>query len=99
MLFKADCFKQEEEFRIAIAFSHKEKRPRSLKCRFSNGVFIPFLDLSLINNSDCSSDYSMESITIGPKNNLDIAEDGLRYFLDLHEEQVRIKKSNIPYRY
>ncbi|NRT92917.1 hypothetical protein [Clostridium beijerinckii] len=44
----------------------------------------------------------IKSITIGPKNTLDIAEKGLRYLLKwngFEKYDVRIKKSDIPYRY
>lgn len=102
LFFKASCFKQEEEFRIVIMPGNKEKSANSLKCRFTNGVFIPYFKSSIINNSSGKIRLPIESITIGPKNNLDIAENGLRYFLNLNcldEESVKIKKSNIPYRY
>lgn len=102
VFFKANCFKQEEEFRIVIATDENYKKTGHIKCRFSNGVFIPYIDLPLVNNYDTTGKLCIESITIGPKNNLDIAQDGLRYFLNLHnlnENQVRIKKSQIPYRF
>lgn len=42
----------------------------------------------------------MEKITIGPKNNLDIAEMGLRSFLESEGYyKTTIKKSKIPLRY
>lgn len=102
LFFKASCFKQEEEFRIVIMPGNKVKSANSLKCRFTNGVFIPYFKSSIINNSSGKIRLPIESITIGPKNNLDIAENGLRYFLNLNgldENRVKIKKSNIPYRY
>ncbi|GKX64871.1 DUF2971 domain-containing protein [Inconstantimicrobium mannanitabidum] len=102
LFFKASCFKQEEEFRIVIMPGNRVNSANSLKCRFTNGVFIPYFKSSIINNSSGKIRLPIESITIGPKNNLDIAENGLRYFLnlnDLDENMVKIKKSNIPYRY
>ena len=102
LFFKANCFKQEEEFRVVIMPGNKARNSNNIKCRFTSGVFIPYFKSSIVNNEDSKNMLPIESITIGPKNNLDIAEDGLRYFLNLNglgEDRVEIKKSNIPYRY
>lgn len=67
------------------------------KCRISNGVFIPYVELPLIHKNGISA---IKSITISPKNNLDIAEKGLKYFLEINRlKDAEIRKSEIPYRY
>lgn len=105
VFFKAKYFEQEEEFRVVIVYN-KDKREENLKhieCRFSNGIFIPYIELPIVDVDNNKIDSAcLKSITIGPKNNLDIAKDGLRYFLNLHnlsKEDVEIKKSQIPYRF
>lgn len=95
--FKAKCFSQEEEFRMAILTMDNDIKKIKYECRLSNGVFIPYIKLPII---DESGNLPIKSITIGPKNNLDIAEDGLRYFLDMNGlDDVNINRSQIPYRY
>lgn len=96
LFFKANCFKQEEEFRIVVVIA--EDNNKQGQCRLLNGVFIPFMKLPICNEKYCP----IKLITIGPKNNLDIAKDGLKYFLksnDFNLDEVEIRKSEIPYRY
>ena len=97
VFFKDKCFSQEEEFRVAVIVQKNNISNPVYNCRTNKGVFIPYISLaymSLVNESP------INSVVIGPKNNLDIAEDGLRYYLDLCEfKECSIHKSVIPYRY
>jgi hypothetical protein len=97
LFFKDNCFAQEEEFRIALIVRKDRAEKPIYSCRTSNGVFIPYITIPF----ECSSEESpLNSVNIGPKNNLDIAEQGLRRFLDLNNySDCIIKKSKIPYRY
>ncbi len=97
LFFKSKCFSQEEEFRLAILMSSKDDDSIKYHCKFNNGVFIPYIKVPIV---DENGKLPISSITIGPKNNLDIAEIGLRHFLDMNGlDYVNIKKSEIPYRY
>ncbi|MGN2619747.1 DUF2971 domain-containing protein [Bacillus stercoris] len=92
IFFKDECFSQEQEYRVAFHFNDNKE---SYKCRISNGMFIPYVEISFNDNAVCG-------ITIGPKNNMDINLEGLRKFLQLKKirlEEDQIKKSSIPYRY
>ncbi|OKL36829.1 DUF2971 domain-containing protein [Domibacillus mangrovi] len=94
--FKDGSFHQEEEFRIAVFNPKKNEKP-VYHCRLSNGVFIPYMGIRISNDSN---NIPIKGITIGPKNSLDIAEEGLKHFLDLNGlSDVSISKSKIPYRY
>ncbi|OLN22941.1 hypothetical protein BTO30_07025 [Domibacillus antri] len=94
--FKDDSFHQEEEFRIAVFNSEKNEKPL-YHCRLSNGVFIPYIGIPISNER---TRIPIQGITVGPKNRLDIAEEGLKHFLELNGlTGVSISKSKIPYRY
>jgi len=89
--FKDACFKQEEEHRFAVV----PTRPENIKYhyRILNGAFIPYIKIEL-------KDSQIKGVTIGPKNKMDISEEGLRYFLELNKlSGIDINQSKIPYRY
>ncbi|MDF4197798.1 DUF2971 domain-containing protein [Bacillus subtilis] len=90
--FKDQCFQQEEEYRVVFLVPHKIN---NYKCRISNGVFIPYIKVEF-------SDECIAGLTVGPKNKMDISEEGLKSFLSLHNfnlDLLGIKQSKIPYRY
>lgn len=89
--FKDACFKQEEEHRVAIAPTKTENI--NYDCRILNGAFIPYIKIKL-------KDSQIKGVTIGPKNKMDISEEGLRYFLERNNlSEIDINQSKIPYRY
>lgn len=99
LFFKRKEFVQEQEFRTALICVDDSKKADVLKVRIKNGACIPYAAISI-----ASDKYKVpiKSITIGPKNNLDIAENGLRYLLKwngFEKYHVTINKSKIPYRY
>jgi hypothetical protein len=99
LFFKRKEFKQEQEFRIALICIDDSRKGDVFKIRVKNGACIPYAAISL---SDSEYKFPIKSITIGPKNTLDIAEKGLEYLLKWNgfkKYDVKIKKSNIPYRY
>ncbi|MDH8711284.1 DUF2971 domain-containing protein [Bacillus altitudinis] len=92
IFFKDRCFSQEEEFRIAFRLPKNDK---GYQCRKSNGSFIPYIEREF-------NKQIVTGVTIGPKNNMDITQEGLHKFLKLNEIEIpldKIKKSGIPYRY
>ncbi|MGX9291016.1 DUF2971 domain-containing protein [Bacillus sp. A015] len=90
--FKDSCFQQEEEWRIVL-FTKTKGIP--IKHRIMNGAFIPYVKLSFNKNV-------IRGITIGPKNKMDISEEGLKSFLTTNTydlKRIEINRSKIPYRY
>ncbi|MGV6980933.1 DUF2971 domain-containing protein [Bacillus pumilus] len=90
--FKDECFQQEEEYRIVI---FPDSPDQQYECRVTNGAFIPYFKMRF-NKSN------VKGITIGPKNKMDISEEGLKSFLLLNKfdlENIEINRSKIPYRY
>ncbi|MBN7774628.1 DUF2971 domain-containing protein [Clostridium aminobutyricum] len=76
-LFKNPIFKQDEEYRIIFDVN---SRLDVKKFRQLNGVFIPYIEV-VFDTEDNAKGLPINSITIGPKNNIDIAEKGLKQFL------------------
>jgi hypothetical protein len=91
IFFKDTSFKHEEEFRIAATNTEKAK----VNFRARNGVIIPFIEAQFEN-------LPIQEIVIGPKNNSDIAENGVEVYLDRNSyetEKILITKSAVPLRY
>jgi len=110
LFFKSAEFKPEDEYRIIMSFVDDTIEERSFKIRVKNGAFIPYKEVLILKNTTGVNEMPINSITISPKNNLDIVENGIDYLLKLnnvegiHEEakwtnKIKIKKSEIPYRY
>lgn len=98
MFFKKECFSGENEYRFVFSCNHnKEIREDSKKeeqyFRIKDNVLIPFVKKRL------SSLDSFNSILIGPKNNSDIAEKGVKHFLRYHKIKAKVEKSEMPLRY
>ncbi|NFN88620.1 DUF2971 domain-containing protein [Clostridium sporogenes] len=97
--FKDESFKEEQEHRLVFRIINKNIKKQIVKHRISNRVFIPYIELDL-NENRREGNLPIEKITIGPKNDLDIAEMGLRSFLESEGYyNIVIKKSKIPLRY
>ncbi|KRE13704.1 MULTISPECIES: DUF2971 domain-containing protein [Bacillus] len=91
--FKNSSFQQEEEYRIVLI--QNTENEHDYECRVSNGTFIPYIKMKFNKNN-------VKGITIGPKNKMDISEEGLKSFLTLNKfnvETIEINRSKIPYRY
>jgi len=108
-LFKNPIFFQDEEYRIIFNVNSKLD---VIKYRTSNGAFIPYIEVRF--ESELEKDEKglpIDGITIGPKNNIDIARNGLKLFLDSQgynttfddsnkkQGKIYIKKSKVPLRY
>lgn len=106
-LFKNPVFSQDEEYRIIFDVNSKlnVKKYRQYK-----GVFIPYIEV-VFDKSNAAKELPVNSITIGPKNNLDIATKGLSQFLSSQgykisvrlkqkgENKLLIRNSAVPLRY
>ncbi|OZM56205.1 hypothetical protein CIB95_12320 [Lottiidibacillus patelloidae] len=104
IFFKKSPFYQEEEYRVALLFDNVATNNNSnnhhkfpVCFRTFNEVLIPYIEVPILNNEGF---LPIESITIGPKNTIDIATEGLKYFLKVKKyDFVDVQKSNIPLRY
>ncbi|MDN7243080.1 DUF2971 domain-containing protein [Planococcus sp. N028] len=95
VFFKDPAFKSEEEYRIALMSRKSDKQP-SVQFRAQNGVIIPYISI------DFQARLPISHITIGPKNNVDIAQSGMEHYLKwkgYDMEQVTISKSVAALRY
>jgi len=100
VFFKDKSFSHEEEYRIAIRVkdtNNKESKDFFIK----NGIFVPYIKIYF-------NKTSIDSITIAPLVEKDIAKKGLEQFLikhnyKLYDEQtktgIKIETSNCPIRY
>lgn len=98
MFFKKECFSGENEYRFVFMCTHNDKttedyRKEEQYFRVKDNVLIPFVKKKL------SSLDSVNSILIGPKNNSDIAEKGVKHFLRYHKIKAKVEKSEMPLRY
>lgn len=99
MFFKRSGFKDEREYRIV--FTIKETNTVLIEHKISNGCFIPYLKIPLkCLAGESRGKFPLKNITIGPKNNLDIAENGLKSFLySQGYKDIEVYKSSIMLRY
>lgn len=100
IFFKHPTFYHEEEYRIIFLVDDKDAR-KVVKFRPYNSIIIPYIEIKL-------REYlPIKTITIGPKNNLDIAKNSVEVFLNYNpfqskriaESEISVIKSQIPLRY
>ncbi|WP_298829642.1 DUF2971 domain-containing protein [uncultured Planococcus sp.] len=94
IFFKDATFKSEEEYRIAII--DRKEVGEQVKFRARNGVIIPYIEVEF------KEKLPISHITIGPKNNIDIAKSGIEHYVrskgyDL--ERISVSKSVAALRY
>jgi hypothetical protein len=99
MFFKRYGFKDEREYRIV--FTIKGTNTVLIEHKICNGCFIPYLKIPLkCLDGENRGKFPLKNITIGPKNNLDIAEHGLKSFLySQGYKDIEVYKSSIMLRY
>ena len=89
MFLKNHLFDSEEEVRIVF----KKRDSDKMFHRCSNGIFIPYIKVNF--RKEC-----VRSVCVGPINNLDNAQIGLKSFLNNNGyREMKINKSKIPLRY
>lgn len=97
MFFKKQCFSGEDEYRFIFSCFHKPIRHKDevvpLHFRERNGVLIPYVEIGL------SELHCLESVIIGPKNQIDLAQIGLEAFFKNQGIEPMISRSGIPLRY
>lgn len=97
MFYKKPEFKSEEEYRFVFWISHDEnmkgKNKLPLCFRVKNDTMIPYVEIK------CNIIGATKTITIGPKNNMDIAKRGMELYCASKGMKVKVKKSKIPLRY
>ncbi|WP_052131584.1 DUF2971 domain-containing protein [Planococcus sp. CAU13] len=92
--FKNPAFKSEEEYRLAAITGND--RQQKVEFRARHGIIIPFIAV------DLGETLPISEVTIGPKNNIDVAQKGMEYYLkskgfDL--KKVKVSKSIAALRY
>lgn len=101
MYFKQKCFEQEQEYRIVcmpglVKEKDGNKRlNRHLKFRTTNNWIVPYYEIV----AKKVDRVLLESITVGPLNNRELAKTGLSVFLKAHDYDIEIRESNIPLRH
>lgn len=104
--FKHPKFAHENEYRIVIEIDERYLKNNGLeKCfgennrkikydfRLKNGVIVPFLNVSF-------NDDAISRITVSPITEFEIAKDGIRELLRVHDFMgIKIYQSNIPIRF
>lgn len=93
--FKHPSFKSEEEYRVVVTDYNKNME---VQYKVAKGLIIPYIEIKQKSNNL----IPVKEITIGPKNNSDIAKQGIRSFtnsLGYTESKLEIGKSNVPLRY
>lgn len=109
-LFKNPCFAHEEEKRIIFQVN---SRIDVVKYRKYAGAFIPYIEVQFEDNNQKEKGLPISGVSIGPKNNLDIAFLGLKEFIKSQGynvisnnkseikqcNSILISKSKVPLRY
>jgi len=94
IFFKDATFKSEEEYRIAII--GRKEVGEQVRFRARNGVIIPYIEVEF------KEKLPISHITIGPKNNIDIAKSGIEHYVrskGYNLEQISVSKSVAALRY
>lgn len=97
IFFKHEAFKNEEEYRIAFTRRRKANTgDGKVLFRSANGIIIPYISIEL------KEKLPVRHVTIGPKNNIDIAKNGVEYYLRSRGyplEHITVSKSVVSLRY
>ena len=98
-LFKQETFNVEKETRMIITIEDNGILDKMIKHRISNGALVPYIEVDF-NTIDDSIPF--QGISIGPRNNSDLAKKGMSSFLNLNGFNISdeaINKSSIPLRF
>ncbi len=97
MFFKKECFEGEEEYRYIFSPCSRTEDPEDImEFRIKDQIFLPYI---VVPFGDGDAPVPLKSVMIGAKNNSDIAERGIRYFLRREGLDVPVTVSDIPLRY
>jgi hypothetical protein len=96
IFFKHESFRNEEEYRIALTRRRDRKHETEVLFRARNGIIIPYIPIHF------DEKLPVRHVTIGPKNNIAIAKNGVEYFLrnkGYNLEEITVSKSLATLRY
>ena len=102
MFFKKECFQEEQEYRFVFWAFHEdsgmEMFPELTPIHFRERAqtLIPYIEVSYAHNG---GQNPIRAITVGPKNNSDLAVKGIQYFLRNEKINIPVYESKIPLRY
>lgn len=102
MFFKKECFQEEQEYRFVFWAFHENGEKKlfpevtPIYFREKAQTLIPYIEVSYAYNGDRNP---IRAITVGPKNNSDLAVKGIQYFLRNEEIHIPVYESKIPLRY
>jgi hypothetical protein len=103
LFYKSEVFREEEEYRIVFIITNEMLKWEQYKIHYRTkaNAITPFIKVP--NSPEPDGKITLKSITIGPKNNIDIAYNGLKHFLETNGytdfSHVELIKSEIPLRY
>ncbi len=95
MFFKGEFFKGEEEYRFVFS-PLMDERGGKPRFRILDQMFLPYI---MVEFDGADTPIPLESVTVGAKNNSDIAVRGVRSFLMGQGLNIPVKLSDIPLRY
>ena len=90
LFFKQTAFASEKEYRFVF-----RNPPNQVYFREQNGFLLPYIVI------DCSADAKLpvKSVTVAPKNHIDLARRGMEYYLSSLGYKVPVKLSQLKLRY
>lgn len=92
IFFKQEEFAVEQEYRVAL----REKDSKNVRFRENGGFMVPYV---LVDISSGKAILPIESITVAPKNHIDLAQEGMREYMKYNGYDVNVKLSRIKLRY
>ncbi|AIE59046.1 DUF2971 domain-containing protein [Bacillus methanolicus] len=96
IFFKHESFRNEEEYRIALTRRRERKHETEVLFRARNGIIIPYIQIYF------AEKLPVRHVTIGPKNNIGIAKNGVEYYLrnkGYNLDEITVSKSVATLRY
>ena len=97
MFYKQQEFEPEKEYRFVFSAIHEKNKyvlnPTKMHFRVKNDALIPYIKVP------CKPLEALNTVRIGPKNNIDIATAGIKYYCREKKINVPIIRSGIPLRY
>lgn len=99
LFFKDEAFSNEKEYRFVLRLPAQIRKgtgdPMRVGFDIRNGIFTPFCDLSI------SKEKTIDSITLSPMLESELAKQGLSRYLRLngYSSKIAIGQSSIPIRY
>lgn len=97
LLMKKPCFHVEQEYRFCFLIDNLLPQTIEVQYRTAKNILIPYIEIPIFDKE--TGIFACESVTIGPKNNIDIAKFGIEHFAKNEKLKIRVEKSDIPLRF